>query len=662
MFCCVSGEAQEAQSAESASPLTQFSLEELLTLEVTSVSKKTERMSQAAAAVFVITQDDIRRTGAANIPDALRMVPGVNVARLDANKWGVSVRNFNDRFAGKLLVLIDGRSVYTPLFSGVYWEFHDIPTEDIDRIEVIRGPGAALWGANAVNGVINIITKNAKDTQGGLLALTTGSEESLGSVRYGSQVGDNLFYRLYAKSLYRDESDFYRGGAADEMDVQRAGFRIDWDASDQDELMMQSAFFDGDAGSVYNTPTAAPPYFNLSHATDDMRNAFFLAHWKHTLDDSTDYSLQLYYDWMERDLLFLKEQRGTFDLDFQHRFSPFEQHEWIWGLGYRLYQDDIGSNLTARFDPSSRNDQLFSAFWQDEITLVPDRLVFTLGSKIERNDYSGFEFQPNARLAWTPTERQTLWFAVSRAVRTPARYEHDAQIQLETIAPGSPDNPLPLPLVVTPTSDRSFDSEDMAAFEVGYRTSPIDRLTIDLTAYYTLFDELLIAEPGALIFSGVPAPGHFILPLYGENNLYGEAYGFEAAIDFQLATWHRIRLAYTYADIQLHKDDNTNGFFFEGYEWRTPPHQASIRSSIDLTSNLELDLWARYVDELPNLDIPYYITLDARLGWHPSENLEVALGVQNALENRHREFTSSLVDTGYSYIERNIYGKVTWRF
>ena len=579
-----------------------------------------------------------------------------------SNKWAVSIRNFNDRFAGKLLVLIDGRSIYTPLFSGVYWEFHDIPMEEIERIEVIRGPGAALWGANAVNGVINIITKNAKDSQGGLVSLTGGSEESIGMVRYGSQIGDDLYYRFYAKSVYRDDYELNEGDAADEMDIERAGFRVDMDPTSNDQVMIQGAFFTGDAKSIYNTPTITPPYFNESSVNEDLFNAFLLSRWTHVIDETTDYALQLYYDWMERDFLLLPEKRGTFDLDFHYRFTPFDYQEWIVGVGYRLYHDNIGSNSIAQFDPASRNDQLFSAFWQDEITLVPDALVLTLGSKFENNDYSGFEYQPNARLAWTPTDHQTLWFAVSRAVRTPARYEHDAAIQFETLPPGSPENPLPLPLVVTPTSDRNFDSEELLSFETGYRVAPHERLSLDFTSYYILYDNLLIAEPGPLSFSPAPAPGYFVLPLYGENNLYGEAYGFEAAFDFRAASWNLMRFAYTYADIQLHKDQGSDGYFFEEFEWRTPTHQASVRSSIDITRDLELDLWLRYVDVLRNLDIPSYITMDARIGWTPSENLEISLGVQNAIERVHREFTSSLVDTKYSNIERNIYGKITWRF
>ncbi|MBI1388832.1 MAG: TonB-dependent receptor plug domain-containing protein [bacterium] len=641
--------------------LANLSLEELMNLQVTSVSKKPETLSTAAAAIFVITREDIRRSGVTSIADALRMVPGLDVARIDANKWAISARGFSDRFSNKLLVMIDGRSVYTTLFSGVFWDMQDLILEDVERIEVIRGPGAALWGANAVNGVINIITRHAKETQGGLITTQTGTEEQIGEARWGGQIGEDLYYRVFAKSFYRDDFKSVDGGdAADEWKAQQAGFRIDLDATLQDAIMLEGGLIAGGAGTTYLLAEPYPPYTVRRDENDSFFNANLLARWTHTYSDDSDFSLQVYYDRFQRGMFIYDEDRDMADLDFQHRFSPMENHELIWGLGYRLNSDSIRDGFNAQFDPDDRTTNLFSAFVQDDITLTPDRLFFNLGSKFEHNDYSGFEVQPSARLSFVPVKDHTFWIAVSRAVRTPSRYEQDAQIHLHSYPPGTAENPLPLPLFFTPRGDESFDSEKELAYELGYRCAAASWITLDVAAFYNRYNDLLTAEPYPLEYYTDPTP-YYLVPLRADNLLSGESYGVETAAEIQVTSWQRLRLAYSFEDVQLHRDSKSEGFIFEGFEKRNPRHQVSLRSMMDLTRSLELDAWFRWVDELPGV-VSGYATMDVRLGWRPDDNLELSAGVMNSFDPSHQEFVSTLVDMVPSEVERSFYLKATWRF
>ncbi len=402
------GEAAEKQKL--TLELTDMSLEELMNIKVTSVSKRPEKLSHAEAAVFVITQEDIRRTGVTSIPEALRMVPGVEVARIDANKWAISARGFTRMFADKLLVLIDGRTVYTPLFSGVYWDVQDTLIEDVERIEVIRGPGASLWGANAVNGVINIITKHAKDTQGGLLSMTTGTEENaVGGVRYGGKINEETYYRFYTKYLNHD--DFVNSADQDmnnDWEVFRSGFRVDSGLSDTDSLTVQGDIYGGGIGSTYQTPILQEPYAVDLDFNDAIAGANLLSRWNRFFSDSSDISLQMYYDWTKREINVGGEERDTFDLDFQHHIRLNSRNDFLWGLGYRYTADSFDESTTAALEPSSRSDHLFSLFIQDEMELIEELLKLTVGSKFEHNDYTGFEYQPTARLLWTPHPRHAV--------------------------------------------------------------------------------------------------------------------------------------------------------------------------------------------------------------------------------------------------------------
>ncbi len=458
-----------------AEDLTDLSLEELLDVEVTSVGKKAQALGDAAAAVYVISNDDIRRSGATSVPEALRMVPGLTVKRLDANKWAISARGFSGRFANKLLVLIDGRSVYTPSFSGVYWESEEVMLADIDRIEVIRGPGATLWGANAVNGVINIITKSAAATQGGLLVAAGGSEEQGGaSLREGVESAPETFARLYAKYQDRDSLVTSLGtDGRDEWEIAQGGFRVDSTLTAGDRVTLQGDFYHSNLRQQLLVPDPlAPPTFSLP--VDDHLNATgwnLLGRWERAFSVTSDVSLQLYYDHAERNEYYVAQSTDILDLEFQQRTKPIERHDLVWGLGYRHIADQVESTPLLTVTRSTDQRGLWSAFIQDDIELLRDRLRLTLGSKFEHNDYTGFEIQPNLRLLWKPSERDTLWGAISRAVRTPSRPERTATV-LTGILPTGASAPYPSTIQLRTIGNDGFDAESLTAYELGFRTLP----------------------------------------------------------------------------------------------------------------------------------------------------------------------------------------------
>jgi len=643
--------------------LTELSLEELMNIEITSASKREEKLFKAAAAVHVITGEDLRRSGVTSIPEALRMAPGMQVARFDANKWAISSRGFNEVFSNKLLVLMDGRSVYTPMFSGVFWESQDLLLEDIERIEVIRGPGATLWGANAVNGVINILTKHAKDTQNGVVTAGLGSEErGFAGVRYAGQLGDRACYRLYAKYFDRDASVRPSGEEApDAGRVMRGGFRVDGEVSNSDLLTVQGDIYTGDVGETLRLTFLEAPFERIREYEAAIAGGNLLSRWVRTFSDGSDVTLQMYYDRLEREEeLLMGGFYHTFDLDLQHRFRWGERQDVVWGTGYRRTSDELHGTSTASFVPDRRTHDLFSFFLQDEIMLAEDRLRVTLGSKFEHNDFTGGEIQPNVRLLWTPNERHTFWGAVSRAVRTPSRADHSMRYVRYVLPEGQlyPDAPL---VLVVATGNPEYASEELLAFELGYHLRPTDRLFLDVATFYNLYDNLHTYELGTPVPEPQPAPTHLVLPIVAGNKMYGETYGSELAADWQASERWRLRAAYTYLKMQLYLDGDSTDMFAQGAAGSSPHHRLCLRSSMDLPGDLELDLDFRYVDELPGPDVEPYIAVDARLGWHPLDRLEISVVGQH-LGDRHREFAGTSSPFVATEMERGVYGAITWRF
>lgn len=431
---------------------------------VFSVSRREQKVSETAAAVYVISQEDIRRSGVTSIPEVLRLVPGIQVAKVNSNMWAISTRGFNLRFANKLLVLIDGRTVYNPMFSGVYWNSKDTLLEDVERIEVIRGPGAAMWGANAVNGIINIITKDAENTQGSLVTGGVGNEEKgFGAFRYGGKIRDDVSYRGYVKYFNRDE---YIGSLGedsnDNWEALQGGFRIDKDTANMNSFTLQGDIYNGDAGSLNDINIPFPPYSTRLNVSEDFSGGNILGRWEKTFSDTSDMALQLYFDREEETFAFIKTFKNmttTYDIDFQHRFKLNDRQDITWGLGYRYLLTNYKNSNNVVFDPTSRDLNLYSAFIHDEISLIQDRLKLILGSKFEHNSFTGVEMQPNGRLLWTPHERHSAWASVSRAVRTPSRADHDLSsfylfsLPAGSLFPGAP------PALTTVIGDKDFDSE-----------------------------------------------------------------------------------------------------------------------------------------------------------------------------------------------------------
>ncbi len=651
--------------------LTQLSIEDLMGIKVTSVSKKIQTFSDSAAAIFVITNEDLRNSGATNITDALRMVPGLNVARIDANKWAVNCRSSNSRFADKLLVLIDGRSIYTPRFSGVYWEVQDLLLEDLDRIEIIRGPGATLWGANAVNGVINIITKIAADTQGGLVSVGGGNhEQAFAGARYGTALAKDTYGRLFAKAFNKDEFRYQGGGdAGDDWNMLHGGFRLDSALSTRGNFTVQGDIYHSDINQQEDLPSwawAAPGGFSRFVSDNSTASGGnLLSRWQHTLSQRSELTLQAYYDRNEREELWEKDTQDSLDLDFQHRLAVGDQHDVVWGARYRFNRSDFSNTSWLTSTPETKNEDLYSVFLQDEVMLLPERLGMTLGTKLEHYDSSGFEIQPSARLRVTIDEIHTLWAAVSRAVRTPSQVEQAMTIK-QKIFP-SPDsfdptsiffNPLnPMPIVLTMKNDPNFESEKLIAYELGYRVMPKKNVSVDIALFYNDYDNLREYEPQAPIFKGT-----FIeQPYQIKNTISAHSYGGEMAFGWQATERIKLDLGYSYLDSDMDDGEQV------GHE---PKHQTSLRGTFKLRHDLDLNVWLRYVDNVSAVylgsasgwhTIDEYTALDLRLAWRPTSTVELALVGQNLLENDHLEFAQENW-TRPTEVARGVYGKITYTF
>ena len=638
--------------------LSEISLEDLMNVEVTSVSKKEQKLSHTAAAIHVITQEDIRRSGLTSIPELLRRVPGLHVARIDGNKWAISARGFNGLFATKMLVLIDGRSVYTPLFSGVYWDVQDVMLEDVERIEVIRGPGATLWGANAVNGVINIITKRAEDTQGGLVSGGFGNEEQgFGGVRYGGKIGANAHYRVYGKHFSRSESvDSLGNPEADSWNTSRGGTRVDWNLSPQDSLTVQGDVYQGRMNQTSRPFVFFPPYRQEVRWQTPVSGGNVLTRWNHSISKGSNLSFQMYYDRTNRDDFIIKEQRDTVDFDFQHQLALGRRHAFIWGGGYRQTSDDLSNRPTVSVVPSSRRDGLFSSFAQDEIGLVPEQLYLTVGSKFEHNNYTGFEIQPNARLLWLLTPRHTLWAAISRAVRTPSRGDDDGRV-VSSIFPG----PGGLPIVSTALGNHNVVSESLRAHEVGYRWEAKSRWSIDIATFFNVYDDLQSFEPGTPELVSNESLVYLRVPINFGNKLLGETFGLEATANWQLSSRWRLAAGYTWLNAQLHRGPGSLDTGSSEANDNSPRHQFQMHSYLKLWNRLELDNSFYRVGAVQHRTIPGYNRLDARLGWRFKESLELSLGAQNLLDPRHPEFGSIFLERA-TEMKRAAYLRFTWQF
>jgi len=644
--------------------LTELTLEELMDIEIISVSKKEERLFEAAAAVYVITQEDLRRSGVRSIPAVLRLVPGMQVARIDANKWAVTARGFLGLFANKLLVLIDGRSVYTPLFSGVFWEAQDVVLEDVERIEVIRGPGGALWGANAVNGIINIITKPAEDAQGGFMQAGGGTEErGFGTVRYGGRLGERVHFQAYGKYFARDASVDRAGrGREDDWYVFRIGGRVDWRISSQSMATVQGDVYDGQVGQVVRIATPlSPPYMRTVYSDAQISGGNVLARWERKSDDRSGVALQFYWDRSARTETVLKGVVHNADVDVQQRWEVSSRHEIVWGLEYRLTMDDLDGGPIMSFRPECRTVHLFSGFVHNDVSLASDRMRLMLGSKIEHNNYTGIEVQPDVRLWWSPAQGHALWGALSRAVRTPSRGEDDIRAVTQVWPSDSLYAGSPL-AAATLLGNRAFDSETVLAFDAGYRAHLRTWLSLDVAAFHNLYDDLRTKELDLGSIEAAPSGSHLIVPVWVDNKAGGRTYGVELAADGQVRDGWRLRAAYTYFHMDLDVDEDSFDALTESYARENPGHLLSVRFLLDLPGAVELDLIGRYMDDLPTLDIDRYLTFDLCIGWRPNERLELSIAGRNLLDSPRPEFVSQASGVLPAEVQAGVYSTMTWRF
>ena len=640
--------------------LTQMSIEDLMSIKVTSVSKKEEKTAQSAAAVFAISREDIGRSGALNIPDLLRMVPGLDVAQIDAGKWAISARGFNGQYSNKLLVLIDGRTVYSPIFAGVFWDSQNVPLDSIERIEVIRGPGAAVWGSNAVNGVINIITLGATDTQGGYLAVGEGNAATgPETIRYGGKAPKLGAYRVSAEGFHYSALPTLAGlDGHDDWRLVHGGFRADSTISAKDSLTTEGEVYKGNAGEIAFVPLSLLPPENATVALRDRYSGWnVLSRWKHTFSPGSETSLQAYFDRTTRNDSTYNIGHNTFDVDFQHHIGWGERQDIVWGLGYRLSADDISPTLRISAASESRSAELFSLFAQDEIAVRPNRIHVSLGARLEHNDYTGFSLQPSARVVVTPNSKNSVWGAVSGAVRTPARTDTDFRVNFEAL-PG-PGN---LPILVSLFGNPKQKNEQLTAFEAGYRTTLSSRFSLDSTLFYNHYRDLTSVEPGAMRVEIDPAPIHLLIPESFGNSIFGETHGIEAFAQWKVTNFWTINPGYAFFSIHLHEFAKIQDETLPGIEGGAPDHQAQLRSSLSLPWNLKWNASAYFVNRLPAAQIPSYTRLDTGLTWRAGEKVSLSIVGQNLLKDLHPEFSGPYSTVQPGLMQRSAYAKIAWTF
>ncbi len=623
-------------------------LAELGRINVTSVSKTEEDSFRSAAAIHVITNEDIRRSGATTIPELLRQVPGISVAQASANKWAVSSRGFNDTLSNKLLILIDGRSVYTPQFSGVFWDAQDTLFEDIDRIEIIRGPGATLWGANAVNGIINVITKKSTETAGSYVSAGYGNKErGFLEARHGEKSEGGWAYRAYSKVFNRDsETDLHDNDLKNNWKFSRAGFRGDHQKQSIGSLLtIQGDIYTGEEDLTLYLPMHSDPYVKEIPDTGDIGGGNLLGRWSFTNNAGHKNTFQAYVDKSSRHFANIEIDISQTDFDFQQEIIVNKKSQLIWGSGYRHVWDSFNGSDYFSYESSSATEDLYSIFLENKYYIIDDKLLITTGAKYEVNDYTGGELQPNLRLAWYPSNTETVWGSVSRAVRTPSRSENDIN------------------LVVGAIKDRGFirwlgnndiTSEKLTAYELGYRILPRSNLSFDIASFFNIYDSIRTTEPGSSF-------GDTALPLYFSNKATGKSKGFEVSSTWKAGNDWELYGSYSFIDIDIDPEISSRDGVIQRDEGKTPNHQFNVSSRLDLPHNIEFDNTLYFVDELTTGNIPSYFRLNSRLAWHVVPGIELAAYGQNLLDDKTQEFTRALNEPD-SEIGRSFYLKLSSKF
>ncbi|MFQ5482304.1 MAG: TonB-dependent receptor plug domain-containing protein [Nitrospinaceae bacterium] len=633
----------------------EMDLQKLMQMDVvvTSVSKRPQKLHETASAIYVVTQEDIRRSAAVNIPEVLRLVPGVLVSKIDQNQYNVSIRGFNADFRSKkLLVIIDGRSIYNPLSSGVRWEAVDVMLEDIDRIEVIRGPGAVLWGSNAVAGVINIITKPAAETQGTLLAGGAGTEErGFATLRYGGTLGGKFHYRVYGK--YRDRDDGKRSDGTDAFDdrqIRKAGFRTDWQATPNDQFTFQGDYHNIEVESdiVSNFTSFTPPHSAPLKTTREHKWGNFIGRWTRQLENGSGFKFQIFYNrfgFLDDQPLDIQTDQA--DLEFQYDFNWEDRHKVSWGLNYRYANIDFLDSPFIQIKSGDTNQ--FAFFFHDEITLVPGTWKLLLGSRFEHNEFSGFEVQPSIRTVWTPHPGHTLWMAVSRAVRIPS-FSEDNIVANFSVAPSR---------LLRFIADGRTEAEELLAFEAGYRVKPVPELSFDITGYLHKYDDLIDLVQGTPFLETSPGAPNQITPFNNENALKGEVLGVEVSAEWKPVEHWLLSGSFTYSTLDLRPTVNMPTLAILAAE-DEPNILFNVRSYLELPYDLELDTLVYFQSDYPGVQLDSFTRVDLRLGWKPTRAFEFSLAGQNLQDARHPEFDNRREFR--TETERSFYAKATFRF
>jgi iron complex outermembrane receptor protein len=606
--------------AQTRGALAELSLDELASLEVTSVSRLPESIADAPAAIYVITRDDIRRSGAVSLPEALRLAPNLQVARIDSSQYAISARGFNNAIANKLLVLVDGRTIYTPLFSGVFWDQQDVLLEDIERIEVISGPGGTLWGVNAVNGVINVITRSSRETQGTLASVGGGTDRYAAVFRYGGTFGRDAAFRVYGKATHAEHTERANGTSGlDERRLLQAGFRADWGT------LQNGVTLQGDAHGVRSEDRGSVAGFVLGRA--ELSGLNVLGRWNRELSTGSHLQLQAYVDHSRRDenVLFQPES-DLYDVELQHSLAR-GAHQVIWGAGYRHARDEVEDGILVGFRPTSRNLNWVNTYVQDSVRLR-DALELRAGIKFERNDYSGWEYLPSVRLGWTPAAGQLLWGGVSRAVRAPARLDRDLINPIGGNVLGGPD----------------FESEVANVYQVGYRSQLAGVVTWSATGYLHQWDKLRSGS----------AP-----PVFIQNGIEGPVYGIENWATWQAWRAWRISGGVTAFRKELRLEPGSTDVvgIRNPQLANDPDYQWSLRSSVTVRRSHEFEAMVRRVDNLPITPVPAYTAVDARYAWGLLDGLELSVVGQNLFDERHPEFGAA---PGRSEFERSAFVQARW--
>ena len=650
-----------AQGQTQPPDLTALKIEDLMNVDVTSASKKEQKLSRVPAAIYVITQEDIRRSAGKNIGDLLRMVPGLDVAQVNASVWAISARGFNGQYSNKLLVLVDGRTVYTPIFSGVYWETLDLDVDSIERIEIIRGPGAAVWGANAVNGVIDIITRNAHETQGGLGIVGSGTQvHASGTLRYGGKIGSRGAYRVFADSS--DVGSFLTPEHQDGKDDWHrfhAGFRADGDVSARDSLTLEGETNRGNAGQLSDTIVSLqPPATAVLSLREQFSGWDVLGRWKHVISPASETSIQVYFDRTNRGDKTNGIGLNTFDVDFQHHTGWGSRQDLVWGLGYRVNSDDTAGILRISFSPPDLTTQVYSSFIQDQIAIVPQRLYVSLGAKFAHEYYNGFNWQPTARVTWTPNNRQMFWAAQSQAAHTPSRVDTAIRFN-EAAYPG----PGGQPILVSLFGNREHKNELLLASEAGFRKQISDTVAFDSTLFFNRYRDLESVEPGTPHLEASPSPEHLVQPYYLDNLIWGESHGLEMFARVKLASRWTISPGYTFLTMHLRKAatslDTSTGPAAEG---GFPSQQAQVRSLVNLAWHWQWTTSASFTGRLTAPGIPSYTRLDSNVVWQPWERISLAFGGQDLLREHHQDYSGPDLTVNPSLIPRSAFARITWQF